>query len=54
MGQTIWSIAWIADYPDTQNWTTLHSGVDSANHTMNYGQNLSRDIAQQQKVQQQQ
>ncbi|HEY1353521.1 MAG TPA: peptide ABC transporter substrate-binding protein [Ktedonobacteraceae bacterium] len=52
-GLAMWIIAWIADYPDAQDWTTLQFGVGSANDNMNYGQNLSSDIAQQQQVQQQ-
>lgn len=52
-GLAMWAIAWIADYPDPQDWTTLQFGVGSANNNMNYGQNLSSDIAQQQQVQQQ-
>lgn len=51
-GLAMWVIAWIADYPDPQDWTTLQFGVGSASDNMNYGQNLSSDIAQQQKVQQ--
>jgi len=52
-GLAMWAIAWIADYPDPQDWTTLQFGAGSANNNMNYGQNLSSDTAQQQQVQQQ-
>ena len=52
-GLQMWWTGWIADYPDPQDWTTLQFGLDSANDNMNYGQNFSSDIAQQQAVQQQ-
>jgi peptide/nickel transport system substrate-binding protein/oligopeptide transport system substrate-binding protein len=52
-GLAMWWIGWIADYPDAQDWTTLQFGVGSANDNMNYGQNLSSDVAQQKQVQQQ-
>jgi peptide/nickel transport system substrate-binding protein/oligopeptide transport system substrate-binding protein len=51
-GLQMWWIGWIADYPDPQDWTTLQFGQGSANDNMNYGQNLSSDIAQQKQVQQ--
>jgi oligopeptide transport system substrate-binding protein len=51
-GLAMWWLGWIADYPDPQDWTTLQFGVNSTNNDMNYGQNLSSDIAQQKQVQQ--
>lgn len=42
---------WIADYPDPENWTTLIFGKDSAQNSMNYGQNNSTNAAQQQALQ---
>lgn len=52
-GLQMWWTGWIADYPDPQDWTTLQFGQGSANDNMNYGQNFSSDITQQQAVQQQ-
>jgi peptide/nickel transport system substrate-binding protein/oligopeptide transport system substrate-binding protein len=48
-----WVIAWIADYPDPQDWLTLQFDKGVPNNNMNYGQNNSADAAQQQAVQQQ-
>ncbi len=52
-GLAMWYIAWIADYPDPQDWTTLQFGQGSANNNVNYGQNFSSSVAQQQHIQQQ-
>ena len=52
-GLQFWGIAWIADYPDPQDWTTLQFDKGAPNNTWNYGQNNSSDSAQQQAVQQQ-
>src|SRR5581483_9759237 len=52
-GLAMWAIGWIADYPDPEDWTTLQFGVGSANDNINYGQNTSSDITQQQQIQQQ-
>jgi peptide/nickel transport system substrate-binding protein/oligopeptide transport system substrate-binding protein len=49
----MWSIAWLADYPDPQDWTTLLFGKGSAENDINYGQNKSADAAAQQAVQNQ-
>jgi peptide/nickel transport system substrate-binding protein/oligopeptide transport system substrate-binding protein len=49
----MWSIGWIADYPDPQDWTSLQFAKGSPNNNANYGQNSSADAAQQQQVQQQ-
>ena len=52
-GLQFWGIAWIADYPDPQDWTTLQFDKGVPNNQINYGQNNSSDAAQQQAVQQQ-
>ncbi len=52
-GLQFWSIGWIADYPDPQDWTTLQFDKGAPNNNSNYGQNNSSDAAQQQAVQQQ-
>ena len=52
-GLQFWGIAWIADYPDPQDWTTLQFDKGAPNNTWNYGQNNTSDAAQQQAVQQQ-
>jgi oligopeptide transport system substrate-binding protein len=51
-GLQMWGIAWIADYPDPQDWTTLQFGKGVPNNQMNYGQNHTSDAATQQQVQQ--
>jgi len=51
-GLQFWGIAWIADYPDPQDWTTLQFDKGVPNNNMNYGQNSTSDAAQQQAVQQ--
>jgi peptide/nickel transport system substrate-binding protein/oligopeptide transport system substrate-binding protein len=51
-GLQLWGIAWIADYPDPQDWTTLQFDKGVPSNTMNYGQNSTSDAAQQQQVQQ--
>ena len=51
-GIQMWGIAWIADYPDPQDWTSLQFGNGAPQNNMNYGQNKSSDAAQQQQVQQ--
>jgi len=43
--------AWIADYPDPQDWTTLQFAAGAAQNGMNYGQNKGPGAAQQQAVQ---
>jgi oligopeptide transport system substrate-binding protein len=50
-GIGFWSIGWIADYPDPQDWTTLQFDKGSPNNNTNYGQNSSADAAQQQATQ---
>ncbi|HLZ61242.1 MAG TPA: peptide ABC transporter substrate-binding protein [Ktedonosporobacter sp.] len=50
-GLQFWSIAWIADYPDAQDWTTLQFDKGVPNNNMNYGQNQSADTTDQQATQ---
>ncbi len=52
-GIAIWGIAWIADYPDAQDWTTLQFDNGSPNNNMNYGQNNSANASTQKSIQQQ-
>ena len=51
-GLQFWGIAWIADYPDPQDWTTLQFDKNAFYNQVNYGQNSSADAAQQQATQQ--
>jgi len=50
-GLSIWSLAWIADYPDPQDWLTLQFGKGAPNNSWNYGSNLSSVATTQQSVQ---
>ncbi|MDQ2905061.1 MAG: peptide ABC transporter substrate-binding protein [Chloroflexota bacterium] len=50
-GLQFWGIAWIADYPDPQDWLTLQFDKNVPNNAWNYGQNHSADATQQQAVQ---
>jgi oligopeptide transport system substrate-binding protein len=50
-GLQFWGIAWIADYPDPQDWTTLQFGKGQQYNQANYGQNNSADAATQQQTQ---
>ncbi|MBX5452095.1 peptide ABC transporter substrate-binding protein [Thermogemmatispora sp.] len=50
-GLQFWGIAWIADYPDPQDWLTLQFDAGVPNNNMNYGQNNSPDARQQQATQ---
>ncbi len=52
-GIAMWGIAWIADYPDAQDWTTLQFDKGAPNNNMNYGQNSGATSATQQQTQQQ-
>jgi len=52
-GLQFWGIAWIADYPDPQDWTTLQFDKGANYNQMNYGQNSTSDAVQQQAVQKQ-
>jgi peptide/nickel transport system substrate-binding protein/oligopeptide transport system substrate-binding protein len=51
-GIQMWSIGWIADYPDPEDWLTLQFDKGSAQNNMNYGQNTTSDATQQQQTQQ--
>jgi peptide/nickel transport system substrate-binding protein/oligopeptide transport system substrate-binding protein len=51
-GLMAWSLGWIADYPDPQDWTTLQFGQGAGNNSSNYGQNQSSDATKQQQIQQ--
>jgi peptide/nickel transport system substrate-binding protein/oligopeptide transport system substrate-binding protein len=51
-GLQFWGLAWLADYPDPQDWTTLQFDKGSQYNQFNYGQNNSANAAQQQVVQQ--
>ena len=51
-GLQFWGIAWIADYPDPQDWTTLQFDKGVPNNNMNYGQNSTSTAVTQQQVQQ--
>ncbi|MDQ2714089.1 MAG: peptide ABC transporter substrate-binding protein [Chloroflexota bacterium] len=50
-GLQFWGLAWIADYPDPQDWLTLQFDRGVPNNAWNYGQNHSADATQQQAVQ---
>ncbi len=50
-GLQFWWFAWIAEYPDPQDWLTLQFDAGVPNNNMNYGQNSSSDAAQQQTTQ---
>ncbi|HEX4713549.1 MAG TPA: ABC transporter substrate-binding protein, partial [Ktedonobacteraceae bacterium] len=52
-GLQMWSLGWIADYPDPQDWTTLQFDNGAANNNSNYGQNFSSDAATQVQTQKQ-
>jgi oligopeptide transport system substrate-binding protein len=51
-GFQLWRGAWIADYPDPEDWTTLQFGKGSPYNDVSYGQNKSADAPNQQQVQQ--
>ncbi len=52
-GLQFWGLAWIAEYPDPQDWLTVQFGNKAMNNSMNYGQNTSNNAAKQQIIQQQ-
>jgi oligopeptide transport system substrate-binding protein len=52
-GLQMWGLAWVAEYPDQQDWLTRQFDRGVPNNNMNYGQNTSSDVAQQQSVQRQ-
>ncbi|GAC1566857.1 MAG: hypothetical protein NVS3B14_11070 [Ktedonobacteraceae bacterium] len=51
-GIQMWGLAWVGEYPDPQDWLTRQFDVGVPNNNMNYGQNSSKDAAQQQSTQQ--
>jgi len=50
-GIQMWWIAWIADYPDGQDWLTLQFDNGSSSDNMNYGQNKTTNAAAEQQNQ---
>jgi len=48
---SFYSAAWVADYPDPQDFTTLQFDNDVTQNSMNFGQNTSLDATQQQALQ---
>ncbi|MFL5626781.1 MAG: ABC transporter substrate-binding protein [Ktedonobacteraceae bacterium] len=52
-GLQMWGLAWVAEYPDQQDWLTRQFDRGVPNNNMNYGQNTSSNVAQQQNVQRQ-
>ncbi len=51
-GLQFWGLAWVAEYPDPQDWLSLQFANGVPNNNMNYGQNTGTTIAQQQLTQQ--
>src|SRR5258708_36123390 len=49
----MWGLAWVAEYPEQQDWLTRQFDRGVPNNNMNYGQNTSSDVAQQQSIQRQ-
>jgi peptide/nickel transport system substrate-binding protein/oligopeptide transport system substrate-binding protein len=52
-GLQFWGLAWVAEYPDPQDWLTLQFDKGTPNNNMNYGQNTSTTTALQLRTQQQ-
>lgn len=52
-GMQMWELAWVAEYPDPQDWLTRQFDMGVPNNNMNYGQNSSSDAARQQNTQKQ-
>lgn len=52
-GIQFWGLAWVAEYPDPQDWLTRQFDSGVPNNSMNYGQNTSNDAALQQLTQKQ-
>ncbi len=50
-GLQLWGLAWVAEYPDPQDWLSLQFASGVPNNNMNYGQNTSTTAAQQQATQ---
>jgi peptide/nickel transport system substrate-binding protein/oligopeptide transport system substrate-binding protein len=51
-GLQFWGLSWVGEYPDPQDWLSLQFARGVPNNNMNYGQNTSSTLAQQQTVQQ--
>jgi len=51
-GIQMWGLAWVAEYPDPQDWLTRQFDAGVPNNNMNYGQNSNSDAAQQRATQQ--
>jgi oligopeptide transport system substrate-binding protein len=51
-GLQFWGLSWVAEYPDPQDFLTRQFDRGVPNNNMNYGQNTSTDVAQQQLLQQ--
>jgi len=47
-GLQFWGLAWIAEYPDAQNWLSLQFGSGEVYNNMNYGQGQEQQAVQQQ------
>jgi peptide/nickel transport system substrate-binding protein/oligopeptide transport system substrate-binding protein len=52
-GLQFWGLAWVAEYPDPQDWLTRQFDSGVPNNSMNYGENTSTDAALQQSTQKQ-
>src|SRR6266571_2961797 len=50
-GIAFWGLAWVAEYPDPQDWLTRQFDKGVPNNSMNYGQNFSNNASQQQSIQ---
>ena len=50
-GIAFWGLAWVAEYPDPQDWLTRQFDKGVPNNSMNYGQNSSNNAPQQQSIQ---
>ncbi len=50
-GIQFWGLAWVAEYPDPQDWLTRQFDRGVPNNSMNYGENNSKNAAQQQATQ---
>ena len=51
LGLQFWGLAWVAEYPDPQDWLTRQFDKGVPNNSMNYGQNSSSNASQQQSIQ---
>lgn len=52
-GLQMWGLSWVSEYPDPQDWLSRQFASGSVFNNMNYGQNTSSDVAQQQLTQKQ-